>query len=104
MTIDNHSPNQGHGQMTRTDLDELRGEIDRLDAQLIELLADRFAVSRRVGELKRSSGLSPRDAEREKLQMKRVRDLARAQGVSPELAEAILRLVVDAVVVEHQEG
>ncbi|MCC5885845.1 MAG: chorismate mutase [Gammaproteobacteria bacterium] len=86
-----------------SNLEALRSEIDQLDEKLIELLAERFAVSRRVGKLKRSSVLPPRDEEREQRQLQRVRGLAQAHGVSPELAEAALRLIVDTVVVEHQE-
>ncbi|TVS18611.1 MAG: chorismate mutase [Gammaproteobacteria bacterium] len=86
-----------------SNLEALRSEIDQLDEKLIELLAERFAVSRRVGKLKRSSVLPPRDEEREQRQLQRVRGLAQAHGVSPELAEAVLRLIVDTVVVEHQE-
>jgi|AntDeeMinimDraft_5_1070356.scaffolds.fasta_scaffold19212_2 chorismate mutase len=103
MTITNRSGEPEHRQEAMADLEDLRSEIDQLDTKLIELLADRFAVSRRVGELKRAKALTSRDAEREALQMKRVRELAHERGVSPELAEAMLRLVVDAVVVEHQE-
>ena len=84
-------------------LEELRREIDQLDEKLIELLAERFAVSRQVGELKRSSVLPLRDEEREQRQVRRVRGVAQAHGVSPELAEAVLRLVIDTVVLEHQE-
>lgn len=84
-------------------LEELRSEIDQLDEKLIEVLAERFNVSRRVGELKRSNVLPPRDEEREQRQLRRVRDLAQAHGVPPELAGAVLRLIVDTVVVQHQE-
>ncbi|MDZ7826184.1 MAG: BrnA antitoxin family protein [Gammaproteobacteria bacterium] len=44
---------------------------------------------------------SAEDGEREALQMQRIRELAREHDVSPELAEALLRLIVDEVVVEH---
>ena len=86
-----------------TELDALREEIDQLDESLVELLAQRFEVSRRVGELKRVSALPPRDEARERAQAERVRDLASEHGVSPNLAEAILRLIVDRVVAEHKE-
>lgn len=86
------------------ELDTLRSKIDELDARLVELLAKRFEVSRRIGELKRTSELAPRDAEREERQLRRIRELAIREGLSPDLAESILRLIVDRVVTEHQDA
>ena len=94
---------QSSGEAAMSDLDRLRGRLDELDAGLVELLAERFSLSRQVGELKRSNDLAPRDGEREARQMQRIRELAREHGVSPELAESLLRLIVDAVVVEHEK-
>lgn len=89
--------------MISTELEALRSEIDQLDEELVELLARRFAVSRRVGALKRTSALAPRDSGREALQRRRIRELAGQRGVSPELAESLLRLIVERVVLEHQQ-
>jgi chorismate mutase len=86
-----------------TELEALRSEIDQLDEELVQLLARSFAVSPRVGALKRTSPPSPRDSGREALQWRRNGELAGQQGVSPELAESLLRLMVERVVLEHQQ-
>ncbi|HJE77094.1 MAG TPA: chorismate mutase, partial [Brevibacterium epidermidis] len=40
-------------------LQELRGSIDNIDASLVHLLAERFKLTERVGELKADHGLPP---------------------------------------------
>ena len=40
-----------------TELKRLRGSIDNMDSALIHLLAERFKVTQRVGELKAKAGL-----------------------------------------------
>ena len=86
------------------ELDLLRSRIDELDEALIDLLARRFEVSRRIGEIKRASALAARDEDREAQQRARMRALAARAGLSPELAEAVLQLIVDRVVEEHQRA
>ncbi len=46
-------------------IDELRREIDRVDREILRLLADRIDVARRIGEAKRAAGVEPYDPLRE---------------------------------------
>ncbi len=46
-------------------LTQLRREVDYLDSQLLDLLLKRFALSRRIGHLKRLLGLPIHDPHRE---------------------------------------
>jgi chorismate mutase len=46
-------------------LAEIRREIDRLDQRLLETLGRRFALVRRLGELKAGAAMAVRDAVRE---------------------------------------
>ena len=48
------------------ELDALRREIDRLDAQIVPLLLERFAVVRRIGEVKKTEGIPVLNEAREK--------------------------------------
>ena len=48
------------------ELDALRREIDRLDAQIAPLLLERFAVVRRIGEVKKTEGIPVLNEAREK--------------------------------------
>ena len=44
---------------------ELRGELDRIDAQLVSLLEERMETAAAVGALKKAQGLAVLDARRE---------------------------------------
>ncbi len=82
--------------MTRDDvtLDDLRRRLNEIDRQLIELVAERKAVSGEVARVKRSTGHPTRDYEREREVILGVRSTASELGVSPGLAEELLRLLI----------
>lgn len=88
--------------MTHPELLRMRGSIDNLDSALIYLLAERFKVTRRVGELKAGLGLPPADPEREARQIARLRQLAQDASLDPEFAEKFLNFIVSEVVRHHE--
>ena len=83
-------------------LAEYRSSIDNIDAALVYLLAERFKVTRRVGEYKATVGMPPADPEREALQVQRLRDLAENAGLDPLFSEKFLRFVIDEVIRHHE--
>jgi chorismate mutase len=83
-------------------LAEYRSSIDNIDAALVYLLAERFKVTRRVGEYKAAVGMPPADLEREALQVQRLRDLAENAGLDPRFSEKFLRFVIDEVIRHHE--
>jgi len=83
-------------------LAEYRSSIDNIDAALVYLLAERFKVTRRVGEHKATVGMPPADLEREALQVQRLRDLAENAGLDPLFSEKFLRFVIDEVIRHHE--
>ncbi|MFZ4585369.1 MAG: chorismate mutase [Acidimicrobiia bacterium] len=85
------------------DLNELRDQIDALDAQLVEILAARFQVGEAVGRYKAEHGLPPVDPGREVEMTARVRAHAESLGLAPEIAERVLRSIIDATVDRHIE-
>lgn len=87
--------------MTDPELARLRGSIDNLDSALICLLAERFKVTQRVGELKATLGLPPADHQREAEQIARLRQLAQDAHLDPEFAEKFLNFIVSEVVRHH---
>ncbi|MFZ2259814.1 chorismate mutase [Luteococcus japonicus] len=89
-------------QATDPELLRLRSSIDNLDAALVHLLAERFKVTQRVGELKATKGLPPADPDREKRQIERLRALAVDAQLDPEFAEKFLTFIVTEVVRHHE--
>ena len=75
-------------------LADLRQRVTEIDRQLIALVAERKAVSEQVAEVKRATGRSTRDYEREREVILGVRAMAEERGVSPALAEQLLRLLI----------
>jgi chorismate mutase len=84
------------------ELEALRGSIDNLDAAIINLLAERFKITQRVGVLKSERGLAAADPEREEQQIARLRRLAQEANLDPEFAQKWLTFVVAEVVRHHQ--
>jgi chorismate mutase / prephenate dehydrogenase len=75
-------------------LDELRTALTELDAQLLELVARRQALSEQVAAAKRATGRATRDFGREREVILRGRTAAQRLGVSPDLAESLLRQLI----------
>ncbi len=75
-------------------LEDLRQRVTDIDRQLIALVAERKAVSEEVAQVKRATGRSTRDYEREREVILGVRAMAEERGVSPALAEQLLRLLI----------
>jgi chorismate mutase/prephenate dehydrogenase len=75
-------------------LDELRAELTELDGQLLGLVARRQELSQKVAEVKRASGRATRDFGREREVIVRGRTTAERLGVSPDLAESLLRQLI----------
>lgn len=87
--------------MTDPTLAALRARIDRLDAELVDLLARRFEVTAEVGEHKRRTGMPPADTQREAAQVARLRRLAEEAGLDPAFTEKLLRLIIDEVIRDY---
>jgi len=75
-------------------LEDLRQRMTDIDRQLITLVAERKAVSEEVARVKRATGRSTRDYEREREVILGVCAVAEERGVSPALAEQLLRLLI----------
>ena len=73
------------------DLAKCRAEIDKLDSELVELLAKRRVITAKVGALKSEVGMPIYAPEREASLISERRKQAAATGVNPDLIEDILR-------------
>ncbi|MEZ9075483.1 bifunctional chorismate mutase/prephenate dehydrogenase [Vibrio cyclitrophicus] len=73
------------------ELKELRDQIDVVDKQMLDLLAQRLALVEKVGEVKSEHGLPIYVPEREAAMLASRRQEAEKIGVPPQLIEDILR-------------
>ncbi|OQQ01836.1 bifunctional chorismate mutase/prephenate dehydrogenase [Vibrio splendidus] len=73
------------------ELNELRDQIDAIDKQMLDLLAQRLALVEKVGEVKSEHGLPIYVPEREAAMLASRRQEAEKIGVPPQLIEDILR-------------
>ncbi|MBO0709366.1 MAG: chorismate mutase [Candidatus Dormibacteraeota bacterium] len=83
-------------------LTALREELDQIDQRLVQVLEERFRVTREVGRLKAEVGLPPVDIAREERILARLGTVARRAHLDPELLRGIYRRIFDTVVAEHR--
>jgi chorismate mutase len=79
--------------MAAAQLRELRDQIDAIDRNIVELLAQRLRLVMRVGEYKRANNLAIYDAERERDLLARVANAA-PSPLEPAMAQRIFQCVI----------
>ncbi|MBT8214343.1 MAG: 3-deoxy-7-phosphoheptulonate synthase [Acidimicrobiia bacterium] len=72
----------------------LRDEIDRIDRQLVKLIARRLHSSVEIARIKAVEGISLRSPDREAELIEEARDDARSLGIDPEYAADLMDLVL----------
>jgi isochorismate pyruvate lyase len=75
------------------DMEEVRAEIDRIDATLVDLIGERFTYVDRAWQLKQSPA-EARVPWRIQQVINRVRSRAAEKGLPPELTEALWRQMI----------
>ena len=78
--------------------------IDEIDDQLIKLLAQRFAHSRKIGEIKRAAGEPPYDPERLSSLIERFVMTSVDQGLPGGMAQQLISVILAQVLVERVKG
>ncbi|ARU00006.1 isochorismate pyruvate lyase [Yoonia vestfoldensis] len=74
---------------------DIRAEIDRIDAALVQILAERAAYIDRAAAIKAVAALPARITPRVEQVVSNVRDHAQAHGLSPDLVEMLWRQLID---------
>ena len=80
----------------------LRSQIDKLDEELLKLLASRFQVTAQVGRLKGSKGLNSLDEAREKQKLIELQRLASEMNLNPDFVLNLFQLIFAEVVENHR--
>ena len=84
-------------------LDDLRAELEGIDAELVAVLARRFRVVLGVADVKAAEGIPVVLPERIAQVQDRVAALAEQHGLDPALAQRIYRCIIDeAIDLENQ--
>jgi chorismate mutase / prephenate dehydrogenase len=86
------------------DLDELRAALTELDGQLLQLVARRQALSEQVAGAKRAVGRATRDFGREREVILRGRNTAQELGIPPDLAESLLRQLIQSSLATQEQA
>lgn len=80
-----------------------RGQLDEIDKQVIDLLAQRFDVTHQVGLFKAEKGLNARDTKRENEMVERIHKIAADAGLDPTVAENYLKTIWTHSLEKHRE-
>ena len=84
-------------------LDDLRVELEAIDAEIVEALARRFEVVMKVAAVKADEGIPVVLPDRVALVLDRVAALAEAQGLDGDMTRRLYRLIIDeAITMENQ--
>ena len=75
-------------------MDEVRTEIDRVDQDLVDLLAERWSFVDRMWELKRAEAAAANVPWRNRAVIDKVRKRAEETGLPAEMAEALWRQII----------
>jgi len=82
---------------------EYRNSIDNIDAAVINMLAERFKITQKVGLYKAKYGLPPADKDRESEQIARLRKLSKEAQLDPDFSEKFLDFIIEEVIHHHKK-
>lgn len=88
---------------TTENLTELRSEIDKLDNELLELLARRMRISRDIGRYKREHDMPVLQAQRYEELLARRADAAVAMGMDREFMRSVMQAIHEESVRQQME-
>jgi chorismate mutase len=83
-------------------LTAMRADIDVIDSQIIDLLGQRFELTKKVGVYKADHALPAGDVQREQDQFSNYKKLAELQGVSEVLVSDIFKSIIEEVKIRHK--
>ena len=79
-----------------------REQIDQIDRQIIDLLAQRFALTHRVGLLKASNALEALDSGREAEKLAEITRICEAHNLNAGLVTDLFARIMEEVVRNHK--
>ena len=89
--------------MSLEELSNLRSQIDRVDCEIVRLLADRYFLALKILSVKRKLNLPVSDTKRESEVLENVVRLAEEFKVNPKYIQCIYRAIIECTV-KVEEG
>jgi chorismate mutase len=80
-----------------------RNSIDNIDAAVINMLAERFKITQKVGVYKAKYDLPASDKDREALQIERLRELSEKAELDPDFSVKFLDFIIEEVIQHHKK-
>lgn len=75
-------------------IEDLRRQIDEVDAGIVKLIAERMRIAEEIGRKKMGQRKQIEDSAREKRVLENIRSIAREESISQEAMESIYRQIV----------
>ena len=75
-------------------LQDIRREIDSIDAEILALLQKRFLCSKEIARIKQETGMPVFDRTREEELFARIEAIAKKEGIPPSVAQSIFTEIV----------
>jgi chorismate mutase / prephenate dehydratase len=75
-------------------LDNLRKQIDEMDARIVKLIGERIQITRQIGKEKMETGQPIEDKSREQVVLVKVKNLAQAENLNPDEVEKIYQRII----------
>jgi chorismate mutase/prephenate dehydratase len=75
-------------------LDNLRKQVDEMDARIVKLIGERIQITRHIGQEKMETGQPIEDKSREQIVLEKVKNLARAENLNPDEVEKIYQRII----------
>ncbi len=92
------------GRTNDMSIDELREEIESIDRELVELIAQRTYVADSIAQVKAQEGLPTTDEDQEQRVMERAGANAEQFDLDSNLVKAVFRLLIELNKVEQRES
>ena len=81
--------------MIRLKIDELRKSIDKVDEEIVRLLAERKSIAKEIGKEKKIMRIPVVDAKREKEILENLRKKAKENGLEPDFVDSLFRNILE---------
>ena len=87
----------------KNNLKKWRDELDKIDEKILKILADRFQITKKIGEYKNKHSLNPFDAEREKEIFKNKNISAKNLNLDQIIVKKIFKIIIKKVKENHKK-